>query len=136
MIDLNTTPLQRVFRQPGEWKANDAPEAWLAERGFSVGRMQAHSPRGILFGEYDIQKWRNLDTREREELHGRMTGSARHGPIVLELFSWAPREAVAAFYQDALELRDVWEDDPPHMTPSRELGAPLPRAPLRVGETP
>lgn len=33
----------------------------LEQAGFSVGRMQAHAPMGLLFGNFDIQKWRNLN---------------------------------------------------------------------------
>ncbi|MDG9791959.1 hypothetical protein [Brucella anthropi] len=54
-------------------------DAALRECGFSVGRMQAHSPRGILFGDFDIQKWRNLDLADREALHGQVTHLAYFG---------------------------------------------------------
>lgn len=43
---------------------------WLGARGFSVGRMQRDDPRGILRGDYDIQKWRNLDGEHRRRLDG------------------------------------------------------------------
>jgi len=47
--------------------------AWLEARGFSVGRLQGPAPRGILFGDYDIQKWRNLRPNDVEALHGTLT---------------------------------------------------------------
>lgn len=53
--------------------------AWCQYHGMSVGRLQRDCPRGILFGDFDIQKWRNLSTAERSALHGtlkRMTGDA------------------------------------------------------------
>lgn len=44
--------------------------ALFERHGFSVGRRQRGSPAGVLFGSYDIQKWRNLRKDERETLHG------------------------------------------------------------------
>lgn len=49
-----------------------AAEAWCAERRISVGRMQAKNPRGLMFGDVDIQKWRNLSAADRNLLHGVM----------------------------------------------------------------
>jgi hypothetical protein len=45
-------------------------ERCLVEFGFSVGRRQRGSPSGILLGDFDIQKWRNLRPHERAALHG------------------------------------------------------------------
>lgn len=70
-----------------------AAESYLEERGFSVGRQQRGEPRGVLFGDFDIQKWRNLNARERAELHGTMTGEGRHGPLTVKLFATAPEAA-------------------------------------------
>lgn len=79
-------------------------EAALRESGFSVGRMQAHSPRGILFGDFDIQKWRNLDRADREALHGQVTHLAYFGTeqqlygygAEIVLFDRAPVETAQA----------------------------------------
>ncbi len=79
-------------------------DAALRECGFSVGRMQAHSPRGILFGDFDIQKWRNLDLADREALHGQVTHLAYFGTeqqlygygAEIVLFDRAPVEAAQA----------------------------------------
>jgi hypothetical protein len=76
--------MRLVFEQSGDFEAIRAAEAWCEANGVSVGRMQAHQPRGLLYGDYDIQKWRNLRAHERAALHGRMTGS-RSGPVVIEL---------------------------------------------------
>ncbi|QFP65558.1 hypothetical protein [Brucella anthropi] len=76
-------------------------ERLLQDRGFSVGHMQRGSSRGILFGDYDIQKWRNLNKAERAALHGVMDGD--HSSYVqIEIWHAAPIEAVAAL-ADALE---------------------------------
>lgn len=56
----------------------------LAQR--AVKWVQAHAPRGLLFGDHDIQKWRNLTLRQRGELDGTMLAeSFRHGPVTVRL---------------------------------------------------
>jgi len=61
-----------VFEGEGAFSAMRAATDWLGSMGFSVGRMQARSPQGILFGDFDIQKWRNLNPAQRAVLHGQM----------------------------------------------------------------
>lgn len=90
----------KVFDQPGEFAACRAAEEWLACRGFSVGRMQGRDPRGILFGDYDIQKWRSLNSGQRIALDATMTGSMRNGPITVQILPFARNEAIAAFTRE------------------------------------
>lgn len=85
----------------GNFSAQSRAEAFLEGAGFSVGRMQRGSPRGILFGYFDIQKWRNLNEVERHELHGEMTGDMRAGPVTVSMFCNVPDEGWAAL-QSAL----------------------------------
>ncbi|KAB2781244.1 hypothetical protein [Brucella anthropi] len=85
----------------GDFAAVRRAEQLLEEHGFSVGHMQRGSSRGILFGEYDIQKWRNLNEAERAALHGVMDGD-RSSHAQIEIWDAAPIEAVAAL-ADALE---------------------------------
>ena len=78
-----------LFKQTFEgadFKACREAETFLAARGFSVGSMQRGDPRGILYGDFDIQKWRNLSGNERMFLHGQMTGPMRDGPVTIEIF--------------------------------------------------
>lgn len=42
----------------------------LESNGWSVGRMQGDSPRGIMSSKYDIMKWRNLSTEDKNILEG------------------------------------------------------------------
>ena len=50
-----------TFTAAEPFATSEAAERWLQARGFSVGRRQAGSPRGILFEDHvAIQKWRNL----------------------------------------------------------------------------
>ncbi len=50
-----------------------AAEEWCKARGISVGRLQGPSPIGLLKGDFDIQKWRNLNAKDRAALHGTIT---------------------------------------------------------------
>jgi hypothetical protein len=69
-------------------------ETYLAERGFSVGRMQGPDPRGILLGACDIQKWRNLSRADRMALHGTMQRGPEVGsPVAVTILPSAPAEA-------------------------------------------
>lgn len=99
-----------MSQTPGTWRrtfATDiAAERYLAERGFSVGRRQGPSERGILLGDFDIQKWRNLSVQDRFALHGvlQRTGCDRDTPAVVVIFGVAPREA-----HDAIRQADASE---------------------------
>ena len=75
-----------------------AAERYLTERGFSIGRRQGGAERGILLGSFDIQKWRNLSTVDRAQLHGVMqrSGFDRDTPAVVTIFAAAPQGAHAA----------------------------------------
>lgn len=78
---------------PGDFVAVQRAEKLLQEHGFSFGTMQRAEPRGILFGDYDIQKWRNLSRADREALHGFMTGR-RDSQVSIEILDSAPLDAV------------------------------------------
>lgn len=84
------TAYRRTFADTGDFAATRAAEAWCNENGISVGIMQGHDPRGLLVGDFDIAKWRNLDRDERAALHGVMTGDGRNGPAHIELFANCP----------------------------------------------
>lgn len=85
-----------TFEDPRDFAAEHRARRFLESAGFSVGRKQAHAPSGILFGSYDIQKWRNLSAADREALHGVMTSEGRSGPVKVEIFDTAPDAARAA----------------------------------------
>ena len=74
-----------TFKQSGDFQAMYAAEAWCAENGVSVGSTQRGDPRGLLYGDFMIAKWRNLDAAERAELHGQMTGDMRNGPVQVSI---------------------------------------------------
>lgn len=85
----------------GDFVAVRRAEALLKQHGFSVGEMQRGSSRGILFGNYNIQKWRNLNEADRAALHGVLDGD-RSSHAQIEIWDPAPLDAVAVL-ADALE---------------------------------
>ena len=78
-----------TFDAPGDFRAASEAEQWLRDNGYSVGWTCGPSPRGILKGEYDIAKWRNLTDDEIAELDGRMIGNMRHGPVTITIHEGA-----------------------------------------------
>ena len=79
----------------GDFAAVRRAEQLLQAHGFSVGVTQRGSSRGIMFGDYIIQKWRNLNVAERAALHGILDGD-RSSDAQIEIWDPAPLEAVAA----------------------------------------
>lgn len=77
--------ITETFTQPGDFEASRAAEAWCAERGISVGRMDRDGSRCLLYGDYSIAKWHNLTAKERRECHGVMSGSMRNGPVKVSI---------------------------------------------------
>ncbi len=54
-------PQTFTFAGVEDFEAMYKAEAFLSERGFSVGSNQRGDPRGILHGEYIIAKWRRSE---------------------------------------------------------------------------
>lgn len=82
-----------------EWKINfpseESAQRTLKESGFSLGQIQRDDPRGIMFGEIYITKWRNLRAADRDALHGVYQRAHRGGPVEITLRSGgAPGEAL------------------------------------------
>lgn len=86
-LSVSSTPgiIVVTFSDDGVFVANDAAEKWCAARGIAVGEMQRGAPRGLLYGNYRISKWRNLNRDERRELDGTMSGDGRLGPITIRI---------------------------------------------------
>lgn len=95
-------PLAHIFHDLGDdFEACRAATDLLKAAGFSIGSMERGKPRGILFGDFAIAKWRNLSHVEVRQLHGLMevppSGRFRTGPVYVTLTNDAPPEARAAF---------------------------------------
>jgi hypothetical protein len=89
--------LEKVFDQPGRFESIRAAEDWCRTEGLSVGTMKSGSPRGLRRGDWQVQKWHNLDHCDRTQLDGLMVevrdiedpfGSnlGGEGPVAIILF--------------------------------------------------
>lgn len=93
--------LRRTF-EGDEFEATYAAERWLKERGYSVGRIQGRDPRGVMMGtDWSIAKWRNLNPRERAELHGVVIGAPRSGPVTILIYEGGLTDAARCAEADA-----------------------------------
>jgi hypothetical protein len=85
------------FNDKGDFAASHAAVDWLDKHGFSVGSMQAGSPRAIWYGDCYISKWRGLSAQDKRDMHARLEGDDRNGPVRITLLASASAEARAAF---------------------------------------
>lgn len=85
-----------VFAATAEFQASRDAEAFLEAAGFAIGPSERGAPRAVMFGNYAISKWRNLNHDERRETHATLTGDGRHGPLTFRLLPAAPDAAVEA----------------------------------------
>ena len=86
-VEIGIVPWEKVFANEGEWRAIEAARAWLKERGYSIGEMQGSAPMGVMLGDFDIAKWRNLTPTEIGALDGKIEGDKRNGPVTVRLKS-------------------------------------------------
>lgn len=62
-----------VFKHDGEaFSGYNAATDWLGENGYSYGAMQVHAPTGFVVGDAWISKWRNLSSKDRAAMDGRI----------------------------------------------------------------
>jgi hypothetical protein len=105
------------FKNEGDFQASHAACDWLRKRGFSVGSMKGDEPRAIWHGDCYISKWRGLNPWEKREMHARMEGDARNGPVRIILLPAATDAARAAF-----ALTDAQaEPAPPKVDPDNTI---------------
>lgn len=89
--------MKQTFTETEDFKAINEAQRMLKDNGFSYGSMQRDEPIGIMYGDYDIAKWRNLSSVDRAQLHGTITGNKRNGPVVVEIFPSSPKQLEAQF---------------------------------------
>lgn len=82
--------IEETFADAGDFRAMCAAEAWCDSRGISVGPCQRGAARGLMYGDHDIAKWRNLDQNDRDALDGVMTGDMRQGPVRIRIIDLMP----------------------------------------------
>lgn len=87
-----------TFKSTVERAAESRAVRFLENAGFSVGRKQAHSPTGIMHGDFDIQKWRNLNTNDRDVLHGAMVTDVNQLKTSFEIYDTLTGSALSSFH--------------------------------------
>lgn len=85
-----------TFTGKTDFHAVHQAEDWLERHGFSLGPMQKGNPRGIVYGEVAVAKWRNLGFADVKRLDGVLRGDMRRGPVTITLFdkTWFSRREV------------------------------------------
>jgi hypothetical protein len=77
-------PSSRKFLDMGTFAAHRAAVEFCAARGYSVGRMCGPEPIGIKRGpDWNIQKWKNMDSSTWKQLDGVLVGDMRNGPVTV-----------------------------------------------------
>lgn len=85
-----------------------------------------------MFGDYAVEKWRNLSHDDRREIHGTLSGDGREGPVFFRLLPAAPDAAArAAEAMRASALRA--EAASPHHAPTGAPDDQIP-SPSKAGE--
>jgi len=76
----------KVFSGAETFEASYAAEKWCKDNGISYGRMCCNEPRGIINGDCDIQKWKNISLADHNLLDGVMISlDFRQGPVTVQL---------------------------------------------------
>lgn len=95
---------------------NDTQE-FLQASGFSYGPGCAASRKaGIMFGRWQIAKWRNLTPLQQHQCHGVMElGEPGIGPVTIRIFFSAPALAIAAVASPgtADAIMSIWSNRTP-----------------------
>ncbi len=77
--------MKKAFDSTLPFEASRDAEEWCEERGISVGQMEREKPRALFHEPCHVGKWSSLSGPERRQMHGKMTGDMRHGPVTIEL---------------------------------------------------
>jgi hypothetical protein len=80
-----TKDFVKVFKGKEDFESQHAAEKWCRDNGISYGSTCAMAPQALLFGDYDIAKWRNLTAKERNQVHGVIEDSRREGPVTVKI---------------------------------------------------
>lgn len=75
------------FNESGDFQSYYKACEWLKENGYSYGSMERGEPIGLMKGDFNISKWRNLRPFEREKLDGIMTSrSFRESSVKITIY--------------------------------------------------
>lgn len=79
--------MEQKFRVAGTFQSYYAACHFVKDMGYSYGSMCRDMPIGLLKGDYDISKWRNLTVEKIKQLDGVMTSSDfREGEVIVKIY--------------------------------------------------
>jgi hypothetical protein len=79
-----------TFFKEGAFGSYYEATGWCIENGYSYGSMCGPLPIALLKGDYNIAKWKNLTSRERQEVDGIMTGDFISGEVTIIIYEPLP----------------------------------------------
>lgn len=94
-IETTDKELILTFVADGDYKAYKMAQNWCEQSGYSYGSMQADAPTGLLKGNFEIAKWRNMTQKERDALAGILDAPGRTyrtGPVFVRIKRNTPEE--------------------------------------------
>ena len=75
-----------VFTGTKDFEAFHLAADYAEQMGYSVGSLQRDSPVGLKKGNYIVSKWRNLSSKDKQELDGMLISrDFRKGPVTLKV---------------------------------------------------
>jgi hypothetical protein len=79
--------IEKQFEAEGTWNAMYSALRWVNENGYEEGCTCAMMPMAIMKGKYNLPwKWKNMTAKERNSVHGVVTGDMRDGPVLVRIF--------------------------------------------------
>lgn len=96
-----------IFHATGTFQALWAAERFLKSAGFAFGPGSAGNQTAVMFGDYVVAKWHNLNRAERAGCHGLLTGNRREGPVTVTLTDRCPAEGRQRFIDAASDLEGI-----------------------------
>lgn len=82
-----TVKEKHFFEVSGTFESYYAARTWAIENGYETGSMDGHNPIGMMKGYDYVAKWHNLNSKERNSLHGVMISDGfREKPVTILIF--------------------------------------------------
>jgi len=101
----NVALAEKVDKGETDFQAFYDARKYLKDEGYSVGNMERDSPIGFKKGNYKIEKWRNLDDSDKDELDGILySDNWRSGDVYIIYFTFPLNEADDTTNQLQIEL--------------------------------
>lgn len=81
---------QEAFTVAGTFQSMYAAQKWIRDKGYDYGSSSALEPTAVMKGNYyDYglpHKMKNFTVKEKQMVHGIITGNMREGPVTVCLY--------------------------------------------------